>query len=203
MAATVFSIEAAKKANLNLTEGDKGHGVIHQAVVAYRSNRRLGNACAKNRSEVAGSGKKLWGQKGTGNARMGSRRSPIWRGGGVVFGPRPRDYSKSLPPRMKRLAFRSALTARISGGDVLSVDSFAIADGKTKSFIAAVKGITDAKKVMIIGAFDEATFRAGRNVQAVQLMRAEEVNAEHLLNYAKVVVTAGALEVLANRTATE
>jgi large subunit ribosomal protein L4 len=203
MAATIFSIEAAKQANFNLTEGDKGKGLIHQAVVTYRANRRSGTACAKTRNEVSGSGKKLWNQKGTGNARMGSVRSPIWRGGGVVWGPRPRDYSKALPPKMKRLAFRAALTARISDGDVLTIPSFSISDGKTKSFVAQVKTITDAKKIMIIGTFDESTFRSARNVQYVQLARPEEVNAENLLNYAKVVVTGDALDILAKRTATD
>lgn len=201
MGATVLSIEAAKQAQLNLTEGDKGMPVLHQAVVTYQANRRQGTAHVKNRSEVAGSGKKLWKQKGTGNARMGSRRSPIWRGGGAVFGPRPRDYSKKLPIKMKQLALRAALTARIKDGDVLSVDSFNIADGKTKSFVTALKGITEAPKTMLLGKFDRSTVLAARNVPKIRLMPAEEVNAEHLLNYAKIVLTNGAVEVLARRTA--
>jgi len=203
MSATILSAEAAKQANIQLTEGHKGSQALSDALVAYRSNRRQGNAHTKNRSEVSGSGKKLWNQKGTGNARMGSRRSPIWSGGGVVFGPRnTRNYKKTIPKGTKKLALRAALTARILDGEVLTTTSFAIADGKTKSFIAAVNGLTTAKNVLLIGnGFDELTFRAARNVQNVQLISADDVNAEHLLRYRSVVVTGDALETLAKRTA--
>lgn len=201
MSATLFSIETAKQANLNLVEGYHGEQALHDTVVAYRANRRQGTACTKNRSEVAGSGKKLWRQKGTGRARMGSVRSPIWRGGGVVFGPRPRDYSKKITKNVKQLALRAALTARVKDGAVFDIGTFAITDGKTKSFISAVNGLSDAKKVLIVGAFDEMTFRAGRNVADVQLISAEEVNAEHLLRYETVLLTNEAIETLARRTA--
>ena len=203
MAAGILTAEAAKQANLNLTaDPEKGRQAMHDVVVALQANRRSGTACTKRRGEVAGSGKKLWKQKGTGNARMGSRRSPIWSGGATVWGPRPRDFSKITTKKVRQLALRASLTARINGGDVLVVDNLAV-DGKTKNFVSAVSKITDAKKVLIIGTFDEATYRAGRNVSHVQIVRPEEVNTEHLLNYAKVVVTNGALEILARRTATE
>jgi|UniRef100_UPI003783E41E large subunit ribosomal protein L4 len=203
MSATILSADAAKAANIQLTEGYKGSQALNDAVVAYRANRRQSNAHTKNRSEVSGSGKKLWNQKGTGNARMGSKRSPIWSGGGVVFGPRNTTvYAKKLPKSTKKLALRAALTARILDGEVLTTASFAIADGKTKSFIAAINGLTTAKKVLLIGkGFDEVTFRAARNVQNVQLISADDVNAEHLLLYPSVVVTGDALETLAKRTA--
>ena len=203
MSATILSADAAKAANIQLTEGYKGSQAMNDAVVAYRANRRQSNAHTKNRSEVSGSGKKLWNQKGTGNARMGSKRSPIWSGGGVVFGPRNTTvYAKKLPKNTKKLALRAALTARILDGEVLTTASFAIADGKTKSFIAAINGLTTAKKVLLIGkGFDEVTFRAARNVQNVQLISADDVNAEHLLLYPSVVVTGDALETLAKRTA--
>ena len=203
MSATILSADAAKAANIQLTEGYKGSQALNDAVVAYRANRRQSNAHTKNRSEVSGSGKKLWNQKGTGNARMGSKRSPIWSGGGVVFGPRNTTvYAKKLPKNTKKLALRAALTARILDGEVLTTASFAIADGKTKSFIAAINGLTTAKKVLLIGnGFDEVTFRAARNVQNVQLISADDVNAEHLLLYPSVVVTGDALETLAKRTA--
>ena len=203
MSATILSADAAKAANIQLTEGYKGSQALNDAVVAYRANRRQSNAHTKNRSEVSGSGKKLWNQKGTGNARMGSKRSPIWSGRGVVFGPRNTTvYAKKLPKNTKKLALRAALTARILDGEVLTTTSFAIADGKTKSFIAAINGLTSAKKVLLIGkGFDEVTFRAARNVQNVQLISADDVNAEHLLLYPSVVVTGDALETLAKRTA--
>jgi large subunit ribosomal protein L4 len=202
MSATVLSTESARQAQLNLVEGHHGKQALNDTLVAYRANRRQGNAHTKNRSEVAGSGKKLWNQKGTGNARMGSKRSPIWSGGGVVFGPRTRDYSKKITKNVKQLALRAALTARIKDGAVLTVDSFAVADGKTKSFISTVKGLATEAKVLIVGqSFDELTFRSARNVQDVQLISADEVNAEHLLRYAQVLVTTEALTTLARRTA--
>jgi large subunit ribosomal protein L4 len=203
MAAGILTAEAATQANLNLTtDPEKGRQAMHDVVVALQANRRSGTACTKRRGEVAGSGKKLWKQKGTGNARMGSRRSPIWSGGATVWGPRPRDFSKITTKKVRTLAFRASLTARINNGDVILVEALNVG-GKTKDFVSAVNKITDAKKVLIIGTFDEPTFRAARNVAHVQLVRPEEVNTEHLLNYAKVVVTNGALEILARRTATE
>jgi len=202
MSAQVLTADAAKAAQINLTEGHQGSQALHETVVAYRANRRQGTACTKNRSEVSGSGKKLWNQKGTGNARMGSKRSPIWSGGGVVFGPRPRDYSKKTLKNVKKLALRAALTVRINDGAVLTVGDFAVADGKTKSFISAVSKLSTAKNVLLLGnKFDEITFRAARNVQNVQLMAASDVNAENLLRYQAIVVAGDALQTLALRTA--
>jgi len=201
--ATTFTIAAAKSANLRLVEEEgKGLQALHDTIVAYRANRRQGNANTKSRAEVAGSGKKLWKQKGTGRARMGSARSPIWSGGGVVWGPKTRDWSIQVPKKVKSLAFRTALTSRINAEDVINVESFAVADGKTKSFISQVAALTDATKVLVIASsFDELTFRAARNVQSVLLMSAAEVNAEHLLAYDKIVIVSDALETLARRTA--
>ncbi len=202
MSATVLSIDAAKQANLNLVEGHKGKQALHETVVAYRANRRQGNAHTKNRSEVAGSGKKLWNQKGTGNARMGSKRSPIWSGGGVVFGPRNTTvWAKKTTKATRKLALRTALTARINDGAVATIPGLSVADGKTKSFVSAVKGLTQAEKLLDIGSFDENTFRSARNVQSVQLISAEDVNAEQLLNFPQVLVTTEALTTLARRTA--
>ena len=203
MSADTLTLEAAKQASFNLVEEKhKGMQAVHETVVAYRANRRQGNACTKSRAEVAGSGKKLWRQKGTGRARMGSARSPIWRGGGVVWGPKPRDYSKKINQKVKSLAFRKALSLRIADGDVLTTSSISIDDGKTKTFLKAIAALTDARKILLLAsAFDELTFRSARNVQHVQLMNAADVNAEHLLNYDKVIVIGEALETLARRTA--
>lgn len=201
MATSILSVETAQKASLNLVEGHQGKQALHDTITAYRANRRQGTASTKGRGAVRGSGKKLWKQKGTGNARMGSRRSPIWVGGGVAWGPKPRDFSKATPKNVKRLAFRTALTARIQDGDVLTIGSFSVADGKTKTFVSTVQALSDSHKILLVGKFDEMTFRAGRNVQSVQLISAEDVNAEHLLNYDKVLMTSEALETLARRTA--
>lgn len=202
MSAQVLTADAAKAAQINLTEGHQGSQALHETVVAYRANRRQGTACTKNRSEVSGSGKKLWNQKGTGNARMGSKRSPIWSGGGVVFGPRNTTvWAKKTTKATRKLALRTALTARINDGAVATIPGLSVADGKTKSFVSAVKGLTKAEKLLVIGSFDENTFRSARNVQSVQLISAEDVNAEQLLNFPQVLVTTEALTTLARRTA--
>jgi len=202
MAAKVLTTEAAQKANLVLTEGEKGHHAIYLSVVALQAGRRAGTANTKTRDEVAGSGKKLWRQKGTGRARVGDGNSPHWRKGGVAWGPRPRDYSKKVNKKVGRLAFRSALTARINDGDVILVPSLAIEDGKTKTFIKALRDITEAKKVLVVaGKFEETTERSARNLPTVDLVTAASVNTENLLNYDKIVLTNDALETLSQRTA--
>ena len=203
MSAKILSVEAAKQANICLPEEGKGQQALYQTIVAYRAARRLGTACTKSRDQVAGSGKKLWKQKGTGNARMGSRRSPIWRGGGVVWGPKPRDFSKKVNVKVKGLAFKTALAARIQDGDVIVTNDVVVGDGKTQSFIKLLASITNAQKVAVVGQFDELTLRSARNLSKVFMIRSEDVNAEHLLNCQKVVLTQQALETLARRTSNE
>ncbi len=201
MSATEFTIEAATAANIVTVGPEKGSQAVHDLVVAYRANRRTGSANTKTRGEVAGSNRKIYRQKGTGNARHGDHQSPIFVGGGVVFGPRPRDYSKKVNKSTRKLALRRVLGDIIAGGKVATTDSFAIADGKTKSFIAAVNALTDAAKVLIVAAsFDELTYRAARNVGNVRLITATEVNVEQLLGAKKVILVDSALETLATRT---
>jgi len=204
MAAKTISIKDAKSAKIAVVEdGQRGLQAVHDVIVAMRANRRSGSANTKTRGEVAATGKKPFRQKGTGRARQGGNASPIHRGGGVVFGPRPRDYSKKVTRSTRRLAFAKALTERIDAGDVLSLADFSISDGKTKSFAEKVTGAAgrDAKKVLVIGqAFDEETKRAGRNYKSALLMPAAEVNTEHLLRYDKIVILDDALEILAART---
>ena len=203
MAAKSISIADAKKADIQLVEdAEVGGQAVHDVVVAMHANRRTGSACTKTRGEVAATGKKPFRQKGTGRARQGGNASPIHRGGGVVFGPRPRDYSKKVPKSVKRLAFSKVLTERINGGDVLSTGSFAIKDGKTKSFVKEVASLAgDARKVIVVGKeFSEETMRASKNVQTYLLMTANEVNTEHLLHYDKIIIVEEAMETLAART---
>lgn len=205
MSAKTFTLEAAKAANITVAGSDKGAQAVHDLIVAYQANRRTGSANTKTRGEVRGNNKKLFRQKGTGNARHGDKRAPIFVGGGVVFGPRPRDYSKKVNKSTRRLALRRILGDIIEGGKVISVPSFEVADGKTKSFVAAMNELTplaSTKRVMVVaGSFDEITYRSGRNVQNVLLMTAAEVNIEHLLNAKAVILVDSALETLANRTA--
>lgn len=202
MSANTLTIEAAHAANIR-TETEKGTQAVHDLIVAYRANRRTGSANSKTRGEVSGSNKKIFRQKGTGNARHGDKRAPIMVGGGVVFGPRPRDYSKKVNKSTRRLALRRILGECLTAGKISITPAFTVADGKTKSFLSAVKGLTEAtEKVIIISAsFDETTYRSARNVQGVLLMTAAEVNIEQLMKAKVVILTETALEPIASRTA--
>ena len=201
MSAKVLTKAAAKEANIDIIEDGRGSQAVHDVVVAMRAARRSGSANTKTKAEVDLSGAKPWRQKGTGRARAGYKSSPIWRGGGVVFGPKPRDYSKKTSKSLRRLAFRKALSERIKAGDVLTTDKFAVEELKTKSFVALVNKQTDARKVLLISdAFDQTTFKSGRNVKRVTLATASDVNTEQLLAFEKILVTDKALEQLAERT---
>jgi large subunit ribosomal protein L4 len=202
MSATNFTPELAKEAKIDLITNGKGTQAVHDVVVAMRANRRSGSANTKTKGEVALSGAKPWRQKGTGRARAGYKSSPVWVGGGVVFGPKPRDYSKKVPKAVRKLAFRKALSERILAGDVLVVDTFAVREAKTKQFVSLVDQVAaGARKTLIVGAsFDENTYKAARNVQTALLVTARDVNTEELLAHDKIVVTREALQILAERT---
>jgi len=202
MAATVLTPDAAKQANFDLIENGKYTQAVHDVVVAQRAARRSGSASVKTKATVNLSGAKPWRQKGTGRARAGYKSSPVWVGGGVVFGPHPRDYSKKVPKQVKRIALKKALSARILAGDVLVTDSFAVAEPKTKQFVSLVKENTPEEKVLIISStFDENTYKAARNVQPTQLVTASDVSVEQILAFKKIIVTNDALAQLAERTA--
>ena len=200
MSANVLTKAAAQEAKIEIIENGRGTQVVHDAVVAMRAARRSGSANTKTKAEVNLSGAKPWRQKGTGRARAGYKSSPIWRGGGVVFGPKPRDYSKKISKSVRRLAFRKALSERINAGDVLTIDKFVVPELKTKSFLVLLKKQTDARKVLLISdAFDQTTFKSARNVKLVKLASASDVNTEQLLAFEKILVTHKALERLAER----
>ena len=201
MSAKVLTAAAAKDAKISLIEGGRGTQAVHDVVVAMRAARRSGSASTKTKAEVNLSGAKPWRQKGTGRARAGYKSSPIWRGGGVVFGPKPRDYSKKVSKTVRRLAFQKALTDRINAGDVLTIDKLSVKEPKTKAFVSLIKGHTDAKKVLLISdSFEENFYRSARNVKPVRLATAVDVNTEQLLAFDKIIVTGGALAQLAERT---
>jgi large subunit ribosomal protein L4 len=200
MSAKVLTKAAAKEANIEIIEDGRGTQAVHDVIVAMRAARRSGSANTKSKAEVDLSGAKPWRQKGTGRARAGYKSSPIWRGGGVVFGPKPRDYSKKISKSVRRLALRKALSERINAGDVLTVDKFAVSEIKTKSFVDLLREQTDAEKVLIVSdSFDENTFKSARNVKPVKLAAASDVNTEQLLGFQKILVTHKALEQLAER----
>src|SRR2546425_3786103 len=147
MSAKVLTRAAATEAKIDMIEDGRGTQAMHDAVVEIRAARRSGSANTKTKAEVDLSGAKPWRQKGTGRARAGYKSSPIWRGGGVVFGPKPRDYSKKVSKTVRRLAFQKALSERIKAGDVLTIDKFVVPEIKTKSFVDLLRKQTDAEKV--------------------------------------------------------
>ncbi len=201
MAGSVLTTDQAAAADISLASPEQGGQAVHDVVTAYRANRRSGTAHTKTRGEVAGTNSKPWRQKGTGRARAGRVTSPIWRGGGTVFGPRNRSYAKQVNKSTRKLALRAALGARIEAGDVISVDDFAISDGKTKSFVSELRNLAGTPKVLVVSqAFDSSTYLAGRNVGPALLMTADEVNVEQILHYDKVVLTQSSLPILARRT---
>ena len=202
MPAKTFTADAAQSANIQLAEADRGSQAVHDLVVAYRANRRTGSASTKTRGEVRGNNKKIYKQKGTGNARHGDKRAPIFVGGGVVFGPRPRDYSKHVTKSVRKLALRRVLGDLVRDESIKTLPSFSVADGKTKSFVAAVTAEVEAKKVLIVAkSFDDKTYLAARNVGWAQLVTAESVNVEELIHANSILVVEDALETLAKRTA--
>ncbi|MDA9830150.1 50S ribosomal protein L4 [Akkermansiaceae bacterium] len=200
---SAFTIQDAEKANIQLiADGSKGGQAVHDLVVAYQANRRSGTAQCKTRGEVRGTGKKMYRQKGTGGARHGDRKAPIFVGGGVAFGPRNRSYAKTVSKKVRTLALRRVLGEKINEGVVHSVGSFEVASGKTKDIVKAIREVTDAARVMIIGkSFTEETYRAERNLTWGLLQTAENVNVEELLFWGDVIIVDDALETLASRTA--
>jgi large subunit ribosomal protein L4 len=200
---SAFTIQDAEKANIQLIDdGSKGGQAVHDLVVAYQANRRSGTAQCKTRGEVRGTGKKMYRQKGTGGARHGDRKAPIFVGGGVAFGPRNRSYAKIVSKKVRTLALRRVLGEKINEGVVHSASSFEVASGKTRDIVKAIREITDAARVIIIGkSFTEETYRAERNLTWGLLQTAENVNVEELLFWGDVIIVDDALETLASRTA--
>jgi large subunit ribosomal protein L4 len=202
MSVKTFTAEDAQAANIVLVGAEKGRQAVHDLVIAYRANRRTGSANTKTRGEVSGNNKKIYKQKGTGNARHGDKRAPIFVGGGVVFGPRPRDYSKKVTKTVRKLALRRTLGDLVRAEKIVAVDSFAIADGKTKSFIAALDALAKPGKILVVGnSFDDSTYLAARNVAWAQLVTGSDLNVEQLLLANTVILVGDAVQTLAARTA--
>ncbi len=169
--------------------------IIHEAVVNYNANQRLGTHSTKGRAEVAGSGRKLWKQKHTGRARMGDAASPLWHHGGIVFGPKPRDYSYAVPKKVRRAAMRSLLSERLRRDGVKVIDGLAVEEAKTKEFLSRYSGLIGEHKTVLF--VDEETskevLRASRNIQNVRVTRVDEINIYDLARYEMVIFTEPAL----------
>jgi large subunit ribosomal protein L4 len=185
--------------------------LIYEAVRWYRASIRRGTAKTKRRWEVAGSGKKLWKQKGTGRARMGSIRSPLWRHGGTTHGPEPRDYSYHLPRKMQLGALRSALSAKLRDGELKVVQAFDVPDHKTKSVASALKALEATRKVLLVdvpvkngdapAALDSKLVLGSRNIEGVKLVPTKDVNVYDLLNHKQVVLSEAAARKLSEALA--
>ncbi|UCG52256.1 MAG: 50S ribosomal protein L4 [Candidatus Latescibacterota bacterium] len=172
--------------------------VMHQAVVAYLANQRQGTASTKGRSEVRGGGRKPFRQKGTGRARAGTIRSPIHRGGGVVFGPHPRDYRQTLPKRVKRLALRSSLSSRAKEGDIVVVDDLEFTEPKTKQFAELLKNMDSYQKkvLFVLAKSDSVVLKSARNIPDVRVTLGNMVNAYEVLWADKIVITQSGLKLM-------
>ena len=172
--------------------------VIHQAVITELANERQGTHASKNRSKVRGGGKKPWKQKGRGVARAGTIRSPIWRGGGTVFGPQPHDYKTKISKKMKRLARRSVLSFRVDNGDILVVDEISISSPKTKEFIEFLKilNISGKKVTILVASLSENLFLSSRNVPNIYLVEATSASTYDLLDCEKLLIDKAALSIL-------
>lgn len=181
-------------------EGDKGTQALKEVIVAINANNRQGTHSTKTRGEVRGGGKKPWRQKGTGRARAGSIRSPLWVGGGVVFGPKPRDYSKKINAKVKALAFSRALFDRASAGEIAVIEQFVSDASKTKAINLIMGRIAPAGKILLVDApFASATTRAARNINRVYLQEAAKLNPVDLAKYKKIILSSKALETVIAR----
>jgi large subunit ribosomal protein L4 len=178
-----------------LVEDGRGTQAVHDTVVAYQAAQRMGTASTKTMGEVAGSGKKPWRQKGTGRARAGSFASPLWRGGGVVFGPKPRDFSKKVSRKTRQLALRKALSERLRAGDVLLIDDLKLESPKTKEIVGVLDALELKGTALIVSQSpDKNLTLASRNVPQVALTTSESLNTYDVLRPDKLLFTRGAFE---------
>lgn len=177
---------------------------VHDTVVAYRAAQRAGTHSTKTRAEVAASGKKPWRQKGTGRARVGRVSSPIWRGGGIVFGPKPRDYSKKVNKRVRRVALRKALGERIKDGEAHFVDQLVIAEPKTKAMIEFLKTLgLEGTTLLVTGELEPNLKLSARNLPYVRIATGSKVTVYDLLESDNVVISADALSKIEERLGAE
>lgn len=196
----LFNIEGKKVGDVSLNEKvfnvEVNKAVLHQVVVAQLANKRQGTQSAKTRAEVRGGGIKPWRQKGTGRARQGSIRSPQWAGGGIVFAPKPREYRVSLPKSMRRVAMKSALTAKVLENEMIVLESLEMDAPKTKAIVTMLKAF-DVKKALIVTAESNANvYKSGRNVEGIQVIPVNNINVYDLLKYDNLIITKDAVSKL-------
>ena len=172
--------------------------LLHEAVSMALNNRRQGTHATKTRSFVSGGGKKPWKQKGAGRARSGSSRSPVWRGGGIVFGPHPRDYSYSIPRKKSRLALYSALSSKLKENNLVILESFGVTNGKTKEIVSLLRRLNLSESTLIVcDGENTSVYIGGRNLEGVLVMDVKEINVYDLLKYKNLIITKDDIEKVA------
>ncbi len=201
---SILDSQGKKTSSVDLPKkpfGVRAHdAVVHQAVVMYQSNARQGTVCTKDRSLVSGGGKKPWRQKGTGRARAGSIRSPLWKKGGIIFGPKPRDFSMRVPHKVRIAALRESLNAKFLSNELICVDPMDIISGKTKDFAQVLENLKMRGRILaLLDGSDAKTFLASRNIAGLTLNRASDVNALDILSNKNLLVTKTALNTLLKR----
>ncbi|MDD2772644.1 MAG: 50S ribosomal protein L4 [Elusimicrobiales bacterium] len=199
METAVLNIKGETIGKCELPETLFGHKpephFLYEVVTAHLANLRAGNASSKTRSEISGGGKKPWKQKHTGRSRQGSTRSPLWRKGGVVFGPRPHSFRREMPQAKRRLALAQALSAKFAEGGMVIVDKFDIAQPKTKELVAVLRSFTAGRKPLLVSMRENKNVEtASRNIRGVSNARPSELNAYDVLNSSKVIMTRAALD---------
>lgn len=201
----VYNVNKEKVGEVDLKEEIFGVEVkphlLHEVVVWQRACRRGGNASTKTRGEVAGSGRKPWRQKGTGRARVGSIRSPIWRGGGTVFGPRPRSYAYVLPKKVRRAALKMALSSKLANGQLVVLEDYPYTSPKTKEFVQVLKNFDIAKALVITPEAHQALELSARNVPYVQVLHTAGLNVFDILRYDHLVLLSPAVAAIEARLA--
>ena len=197
---SVYNIEGKEVGSIELNDAVFGVEVnehlVHMAVVNQLANNRQGTQSAKTRSEVSGGGRKPWRQKGTGHARQGSTRSPQWTGGGVVFAPKPRDYSFKMNKKEKRIALLSALSSKVADNKIVVLDAFNLDEVKTKNFAEVMSNLNVDKALVVIEGENKNVVLSGRNIPTVKVSATNEINTYDVLKYETLVVTKAAVEKL-------
>ena len=197
---SVYNIEGKEVGSIELNDAVFGVEVnehlVHMAVVNQLANNRQGTQSAKTRSEVSGGGRKPWRQKGTGHARQGSTRSPQWTGGGVVFAPKPRDYSFKMNKKEKRIALLSALSSKVADNKIVVLDAFNLNEVKTKKFAEVMSNLKVDKALVVIEGENKNVVLSGRNIPTVKVSATNEINTYDVLKYETLVVTKAAVEKL-------
>ncbi len=173
--------------------------LLWEVVRMQLAARRQGTHDVKGRSEVRGGGRKLWRQKGTGRARVGSRRSPLWRGGATIFGPTPRSYAYTMPKKKRQAALRSALASKLRDGELLVVEDLGLSEIKTKALASSLKSLGVSNALIVVGDRDEVVEKSARNIPSVKVLRVEGLNVYDVLKYDKLVLLRSAIEKLEER----